>query len=224
MIFRSLLQGLVNREVLQIVIADPGLGKSVLCRRLLNSLRCHRSRYEVFYLTYPNLAATELSSKLSSPTDMGRHKVLLIDEAQALPVATLAQLTRVLDQQDCHQPGLQTVLFAQPELDYKLSSACSEFAREPQYNRYTLPPLNAEQTLAYIHNRLTLAGVPPETLMHPDTSRLAYKLTGGVPRLINTLMRKSLIVACDERSNILTAEHFRRASTTTAVAIPDSIC
>lgn len=221
-IFKSLLQGLIDHRRLQVVIAEPGLGKSVLCRRLLNSLRSHRSRYDVLYMAFPNLTTTELLNSAMSPAAPERRKVLIIDEAQALSDRSLLEFIKLL-QQDSTGPELQMVFFAQPELDQRLTTLCFEITESLSFQRYGLLPLTADQTAAYINNRLMLTGITPETLMNPEIAGLAFRLTGGVPRLINTLMRKSLLLAFEEQSRMLTAEHLKQAASTTAASVPDSV-
>ncbi|MDO8908241.1 MAG: AAA family ATPase [Pseudohongiella sp.] len=223
LIFKSLLQGFAEKSILQLVIAEPGLGKSVLCRRLLNSLRSHRSRYNVLFMPFPNLTVTELLSSAMASTDCSRHKVLIIDEAQALSDSSLRELMEALKQQDSNDPELQIVLFAQPELVDKLADPEFEQIELLVSKRFDLPPLTAEQTAAYINNRLTLTGVPPETLMNHELAKLAYKFTGGIPRLINTLMRKSLLHAYEDQSPTLSADHLSRAALSTAATVPGTV-
>lgn len=219
-VFKSLLQGLTDQSLLQLVVAEPGLGKSVLCRRLLNSLKSHRSRYNVLYMAFPNLAISELLNSATSSAGGEQRNVLIIDEAQALPDKSLQELTDVLMQQQISKPDLQLVLFAQPELEQRLADPRFEATASMVSERYDLLPLSAEQTAAYITNRLSLTGVSPDALMHSDVADLAFRLTEGVPRLINTLMRKSLLHAFEDQNQRLNADHLRRAAQTTAASVP----
>lgn len=212
LVFKSLLQGLMDHLQLQLVVAEPGLGKSVLCRRLLNSLRSHKSRYDVLFMPFPNLTVRDLLNAGQHAANPDQRQVLIIDEAQALTDESLQQLAAVVSRVHHAGPSPQIVLFAQPELDVRLSAAQIS-------KRYALAPLTAEQTAGYIRNHLAQTGVVPETLLDHDITNLAFRLTGGVPRLINTLMRKSLLHAFEDQKLTLLPEHLRRAAMTTDAAV-----
>lgn len=221
-VFKALLQGLTDLTPVQVVIAEPGLGKSVLCRRLLNSLRSHRSRYDAFFMAFPDLPVTEVLANALTTGSSERRNVLIIDEAQALSAASLLELANVCKQLNYPNPALQMILFAQPELDQRLSILTADTEPSAVFKRYELLPLTATQTAAYINNRLLLTGVCPEALVPPELAVLAYRLTGGVPRLVNTLMRKSLLLAYEENSPRLSVDHLQLAAASTAAAMTDA--
>lgn len=52
-IYSAILSAIVSGAPLQTVIAEPGLGKTMLCRKLLNSLKSHKSRYRILYYRQP---------------------------------------------------------------------------------------------------------------------------------------------------------------------------
>jgi MSHA biogenesis protein MshM len=216
LVYKSLLQGLMDKSMLQLVTAEAGLGKSMLCRRLLNSLRSHRSRYDVLFIAFPHLSVRDVLNSATSRPNRGKRLVLIIDEAQSLSNQSLIDLTNVLENQDNNRPALQMVWFAQPELERRLEIRGLEQTALLVSKRYSLHPLTLEQTAAYIANRLRLTGQAPETLMNNELEKLAFNLTGGIPRLINTVMRKSLVQAFEEQSSSLSAEHLYHASQTTA--------
>ena len=217
-LFKALLQGLMDGYRLQIVTAEPGLGKSMLCRRLLNSLRSHKARYDVQFMPFPNLRLGYMLEKDLQSGDPGRHRVLLIDEAQSLSMTSLLSLTTALQQTDQH---LQAVLFAQPELDRRLQSTDLAPMRELIARQYQLQALTEAETATYIRARIELAGKCFDDIMHTGLIPQIWQATGGVPRLINTLMRKALLHACETQSQHLTAQHIELAAmTTAAVAAP----
>lgn len=218
-LFKALLQGLMDGYRLQIVTAEPGLGKSMLCRRLLNSLRSHKARYDVQFMPFPNLRLGHMLDQDLLKGDTGRHRVLLIDEAQSLSMASLLTLTAALQQAEQH---LQAVLFAQPELDTRLHSTDLAPMRELIAQHYRLEALTEAETATYIRARIELAGKCFDDIMDRCLIPQIWQITGGVPRLINTLMRKALLHAYETQSPRLTAQHVEQAAMTTAAvaAVP----
>lgn len=214
-IFKMLLRGLNDGEALQWVTAEPGLGKSMLCRRLLNSLRSHKSRYDVQFMPFPNLRLDYLLAAHRAADQRERNKILLIDEAQSLPTESLQALLASLQQPERR---LQAVLFGQPELDTRLQSSAQKSLIKHQH---ALRALTEQETGNYIQARFDMAGRNGAEIMEASLIAEVYQNTGGVLRLINTLMRKALMHACEEQSPQVTTRHIRlAAATTAAVAAP----
>lgn len=212
-IFKSVLQGLTDGFPLQTITGEPGLGKSMLCRRLLNSLRSHKSRYDVTFMPFPNLKLGHVLEANSGNSGAAQHSVLLIDEAQSMSSRSFLELASVLNRQPL---ALQAVLFAQPELDLRLAEADMMPLRELVTARYELRPLDIQQTAGYIEQRLNMAGGSTRFLMDSSLIPFIYTATGGIPRLINILMRKALLHACEDNCLRVDERHLQMAATTTA--------
>ncbi|HXH03515.1 MAG TPA: AAA family ATPase [Candidatus Competibacteraceae bacterium] len=124
----------------------------------------------------------------------GRRTVLIIDEAQNLSREVLEQV-RLLTNLETHRHKLlRIILVGQPELDVMLKRDDLRQLAQRITARYHLQPLNARETTAYVSHRLSVAGAH-----HPIFSRAAlravYRLSHGVPRLINVICDRALLAA-----------------------------
>ncbi len=205
-LFQQVVHHLQDGTQLQVIVGEPGLGKTMLCRKLLNSLRSHRSRYQVVCMPYPKLALDDI---LPATEPKKRQQVLIIDEAQALPIMTLRAIIAAIASSHSQ---LSVLLFGQTELRYLLSGPISEQIQSIQHRFVTLKSLDASATQHYAHHRIVQAGGDlPRAL--PDSCHLhLHNLSQGVPRKINSLMRKALLLAAQEQSHQLTSRHLKNAA------------
>lgn len=216
--FCSLLANIKAAIPLQLVIAEPGNGKTLLCRKLFNSLRAHRTRYRVSMFPYPHLSYDDLTRKFRCRNDSrsavnhgARQNVLIIDEAQALPDKTLLVLGKQLEQE---ATLFQLVLFAQPELESRLKQPLLRIFQDLPQERYYLNSLSKSEIACYIGYRMKLAGLMPGQMPDKAVVDLVFRASNGIPRLINTIMRKALNVAETSQSGRLGVEHIRAACET----------
>ncbi|WP_217476993.1 ExeA family protein [Stutzerimonas stutzeri] len=225
------------------VTGEVGTGKTLLCRALLNELDA--SRYQVAWLPNPTLtpmtlrqalahelhiAGVEqldnhallaaLHARLIELAGQGKSTVLLIDEAQALPTATLEALRLLTNLETEHSKLLQVVLFGQPELDETLAREDFRQLRQRITFSYALRPLDVKDTTRYLQERLAVAGYRGEPLFQAAAVRLLVRGSGGIPRLINILSNKCLMVAFGEGARQVLARHVRRALDDTEGARP----
>jgi len=198
------------------VTGEVGTGKTLVCRKLLNDLP---TQYHCAYLPTPYLTPKELRwavagelglalpnkldqqhltrlihERLLALSHQGFQVVLVLDEAQSLPddsIEALRLLTN-LETETCKL--LQVVLFGQPELDQRLAQAKFRQLRQRITFSYVLRPLTWDEIQAYIHYRLAVAGYQgPELFQPADIKRIA-KAARGIPRLVNILAHKSLLL------------------------------
>lgn len=224
-IFNALLAEIAWGAPLQTVIAEPGLGKTVLCRKLLNSLKSHKSRYRTLYLPYPHQDFdVTLSDELFLTSSDPRRAVLLLDEAQALPDEFLQRLTQWLAT-DSHgnRGSVQAVLFAQPELEQRLYCTTLRPLADLRTANYEIRPFDRRQTHDYLSARLNRAGADPAIQLDEHLIDTVWRASGGIPRIANTIMRKALIAARADSSGALELHHILSATATTdATVSPDS--
>lgn len=201
------------------VSGEVGTGKTLLCRALLNQL--DPARYQVAYLPNPCLTPLELRQALARELHVGAllkadHSgllddlltrrlielaaagmsvVVLIDEAQALPEETLEALRLLTNLETERTKLLQVVLFGQPELDATLERHEFRQLRQRITFSYRLRALDTTDVRRYLQERLAVAGYRGEPLFSDAAVRRLVQGSGGIPRLLNILAHKSLMVA-----------------------------
>ncbi|MDX2494715.1 MAG: AAA family ATPase [Desulfuromusa sp.] len=143
--------------------------------------------------------------------EQGKKTVIVIDEAQNLTADVLEQLRLLTNLETSRHKLLQIVLLGQPEL--------RELIRRPQLRqlsqritaRYHLGPLSEEDTALYILHRINIAG-GEQVLFTDGAIKLIYRLTDGVPRLINLLCDRALLGAYTELEEQVTQRIVKQAS------------
>ena len=198
------------------VTGEIGLGKTLLCRQLLNALG---SGFVTAYVPNPAVSprgllqtvAEELGGTVDAAATpehllkainlqlLGNARrqlrtVLVVDEAQALSDDTLEAIRLLTNLETETSKLLQVVLFGQPELDHRLSRAHLRQLRQRITFSYRLQPLDRPQFTAYVRHRLEIAGAR-QALFSDEALRLLYRASRGTPRLANILCHKALLAA-----------------------------
>jgi len=124
----------------------------------------------------------------------GRRIVLMVDEAQNLAPAVLEQVRLLTNLETNTQKLLQIILIGQPELRELLARNELRQLAQRITGRYHLDPLSADETAAYVRHRLRVAGATTDIFTAPALSE-TYRLSGGVPRVINVISDRALLGA-----------------------------
>ena len=213
-----LVYGIEQGEGFMAISGEVGTGKTTLCRTLLERLG---SSCEIAFLFNPTLGPTDLIKAINAELGLStfgdsrtelldvlntfllekhaeeRRVLVIIDEAQNLPVETLEQL-RLLSNLETHTAKLlQIVLIGQPELDAKLDAPELRQLRQRIGVWWRLGPLQRDETLAYVAHRLRVAG-GSETIFSPSALALVHRHARGVPRLVNLLCDRALLLGYAE--------------------------
>lgn len=231
--FNMLQVALANGEGFIKVVGEVGTGKTMLCRKLLNTLG---EEYYTAYIPNPFLnppalyraIAEELgvqcktrdgineyqqhiNQRLVELVAEGKKVVLVIDEAQAMPPKTLEALRLVSNLETETTKLIHIVLFGQPELDRLLSHESLRQLLQRISFSFNLPPLDREGTTQYINHRLTTAGYNGSPLFDERALDCIYRVSKGVPRLVNILCHKALMCAYGKGDRQLSKRHVRAA-------------
>ncbi|HDZ8834125.1 TPA: MSHA fimbrial biogenesis protein MshM [Aeromonas dhakensis] len=201
------------------VTGEVGTGKTLLCRKLLSELGSEERPVRLAWLPNPHLSPAELRIALAlelglavrdqSELDLtdrihrhlislhqqGSRVVVLIDEAQALPDETLEAIRLFGNLETESSKLLQIVLFGQPELDSLLAKPHLRQLRQRIGFSYSLRPLRFDETRAYLEHRLHISGYRGAPLFGGSALRQLWRASRGIPRLINILAQKCLMLA-----------------------------
>lgn len=198
------------------VIGEVGTGKTLLCRKLLDCLDSH---IVSAYIPNPDLTPQELRKAIARELGISHeqddqyellekinnklmclHKenkriVLIIDEAQALSDANLETIRLLTNLETEDSKLLQVILFGQPELDTRLNQVHLRQLKQRIVFSCVLPTLSREDLEAYLMHRLVIAGHTKGNLFTDSAKALLYKASGGIPRLVNILSHKALLIS-----------------------------
>jgi MSHA biogenesis protein MshM len=222
------------------ITGEVGTGKTLLCRRFLATIdHNHVSAYIPNPYLEPRtlLFALAAELRLALPRDADQHHllkelsrgllnfarqgkavVLCLDEAQAMPVETLEALRLLTNLETEKRKLLQVVLFGQPELDQKLEGDSVRQLKQRITFQHHLTPLQPEEVDQYLAHRLRVAGFRGERLFTREAARVVYRFSGGVPRLINIIAHKAMLLAFGEGVQVVQPEHVSQAVADTPAA------
>ena len=236
----TLIVAVSNGEGFIKITGEVGTGKTLLCRKFLGSLG---KGWVSAYLPNPNLdprtllfaLAAELRSSPDAALDQyrlmlginkvlldcaraGKRVVLCMDESQAMPLETLEAVRLLTNLETEKRKLLQVVLFGQPELDRKLASESIRQLRQRITFQHRLTGLAEDEVAAYVTYRLFIAGYAGQPLMAQDAVLSLHKASRGVPRLINILMHKTLMLVYGEGGQHVQRRHVLAAAEDTPAA------
>ena len=199
------------------VIGEVGTGKTLLCRKLLNEIPEH---FVTAYIPNPYLNPDELrravalelgvkqaqrmsaqlltqriQNRLLELHSKGHSVVLILDEAQALPAQSLEALRLFTNLETETRKLLQVVLFAQPELDQRLAQTEFRQLRQRITFSYQLRAMNNNEVQQYIQHRLQVAGYKGAALFSKTLCNKITKVSQGIPRIVNVLCHKMLMLS-----------------------------
>src|SRR5262245_16783078 len=140
-----------------------------------------------------------------------RRTVLIVDEAQSLSVGALEQLRLLTNLETETHKLLQIILIGQPELRELLGRRELLQLSQRITTRYHLRPLADTETPAYVRHRLALAG-SRRNIFEPGALRAVHRLSGGVPRVINSICDRALLGAYAQRRDVVDRATVRTAA------------
>jgi general secretion pathway protein A len=205
------------RKGLILLTGEAGTGKTTLLNCLMESLRLEKT--PVSFIFNPSLEVSDLfelmladfriplypSSKGSILARMnqwlmdgylrGRNAVLIVDEAQGLPIHVLEEIRMLLNEETPREKLLQVVLSGQPELEEKLRRPAMRDVRQRIGVRCRTMPFSRKETDGYIERRLCVAGATNQNVFLPEAIDAVHRYSRGIPRVMNLLCEYALIRA-----------------------------
>ncbi|MGI9875592.1 ExeA family protein [Vibrio chagasii] len=207
------------------VTGEVGTGKTMVCRMLVNHLKDCTA---LIYLPNPVLSGADLRHAVAKELDLtveseaslvdniqhklielhnsGLRVVAIIDEAQALSDEALETLRLFGNLETEDKKLLQIVLLGQPELDARLEAYHLRQFRQRITFSSTLRALTLDETVAYIDNRIAKSGGNSE-LFSLNQKKAICRSSQGIPRLINQLCHKALLLSFSESKKNIDNQH-----------------
>ncbi|CAN5355210.1 XrtA-associated ATPase [soil metagenome] len=208
--------GLSQGEGFIVITGDPGTGKTTLVGHLVDSI--DKERLHVVRIASTQIEPDDLLRMVAEQMDVdtaslpksellavieralhamarsGRRTLLIIDEAQALPVTSLEELRMLSNLQAGGHALLQIFLLGQPEFRERLQgSQRLEQLRQRVIAMHHLEPMGPEEVEPYLIHRLALVGWRGRPRFTDDAIEALYLGSGGVPRQLNQLAGRVLL-------------------------------
>jgi len=217
-----------HQEGIVVVTGEVGSGKTMLCRKLLDSLP---QGLESIYLANPSLRRREIVAALLRDLDgrqrpdpldalqqvliarymAGRRVMLVVDEAHVMPHESLEQIRLLSNLETGRHKLLQIVLFGQPELDEVLLDPRMRALRDRIVERFAMRALDRGLVGDYLEHRMRCAGLVGPSPFGPGAVRELWELAGGLVRRINLLADKALLSAFVRRHERVDRRDVERA-------------
>ena len=233
----TLLIAVANGEGFIKITGEVGTGKTLLCRKLLDTLD---DAWVSAYIPNPNLEprtlllalAEEMGVKLNASLDQhhllkalnlallefarqNKRVVVCLDETQAMPLESLETLRLLTNLETEKRKLVQVILFGQPELDKRLAHESVRQLRQRITFQHHLGTLTREETEHYLAHRLAIAGYSGDGVFAPAAVRAIFRSSHGLPRLVNILANKCMMLAYGEGTRRVTAQQARAAAADT---------
>ncbi len=216
-----------------LLTGEVGTGKTTLCRVLLDQLG---ERARTVYVINPALSGLELLTcileDLGIPCDAQASKkqlldllnrfllsyahsrpvVIIIDDAQSMPLETLEDLRLLSNLETDRLKLLQMLLVGQPELVTRLDRPEMRQLKQRIAVHCRLAFLTCDEVGRYIEKRLIVAGNQGQVRFDLKAVRRVHQISAGIPRMINKICDWALTAAYTTDSRVVTEHHVRRAS------------
>ncbi|MCD1647099.1 AAA family ATPase [Marinobacter adhaerens] len=228
-----LMYGVQGQGGFIVITGEVGTGKTTVSRCFIENVP---DNVDIALILNPRLSARELLSSICDELEIpheisatikelvdlinqdllkahaaGRHKVLMIDEAQNLSAEVLEQLRLLTNLETAEKKLLQIVLLGQPELQEMLALPELRQLNQRVTARYHLDAIGREELPAYLRYRLSVAGMRGDIFSQRAVNRL-YRESQGIPRLINLISDRALLGAYAEGEHEITVDHIRHAA------------
>jgi general secretion pathway protein A len=221
-----LLYGLKIDSGFIMLTGEIGAGKTLLCRCLFAEIP---EDTDTAFILNPKVTAEELLANICDEFDIAypehnqsnsvfvtaiyrflletlkrnRRALLILEEAQNLSPDVLEQIRLLTNMETSQRKLLQIIMVGQPELmDVIEKSELRQLAQRITA-RYHLGPLSQKEVGEYVQHRLRIAGWTRGTLFPENTIKLLYRLTGGIPRLINIICDRAMIGAFSQNKDVI---------------------
>jgi len=229
----SLLYAIETKRGFSALVAEPGMGKTSLLFRMLESLH-GKARTAFLFQTEGdsrellrsmlhdlgiNVASQDatamheaLNEGLIQELHAGRQVVVVIDEAQNLDEKVLETVRLLSNFETSTQKLMHIVLAGQPGLATKLCEPGMRQLRQRVSNLIRLEPFHREETIQYIEHRLRAAGHDGPSIFSTDALDTIARVSQGIPRNINSLCFQALSIGFATQTGLIGGEILREVA------------
>ena len=232
-ILEALIYAVTQGEGMVKVTGEVGSGKTMLCNMLQARLP---PKVETVYLAHPNVPPEEILHAIAFELQIGvaagasrieamhalqeyllrrhaegHHVVVVVEESQSMPLATLEEIRLLSNLETRNDKLLQIVLFGQPELDENLRLPAIRQLRERIAHSFRLEPLTEAQIHEYLMFRMRTAGYRGPDLFSRTVVKRIARASEGLTRRVNLIADKALLAAFSENTHTLRPKHIDAA-------------
>ncbi|MEJ7808264.1 MAG: AAA family ATPase [Telluria sp.] len=231
-ILEALIYAVTHGEGIIKVTGEVGSGKTMLCRMLESMLP---DKVVVIYLVNPTLSREEVGYAIAGELGLkgdglradevvrllqndliarhvaGQQVVLLVEEAQAMPLDTLEEIRLFSNLETAHHKLLQIVLFGQPELDESLDLPRMRQLKERITHSFKVPPLAPTLLPEFLMFRMRAAGYRGPDVFTKGAMKQIADVSEGIVRRVSILADKALLAAFADNTHAITTRHVKAA-------------
>ncbi|HWT11037.1 MAG TPA: AAA family ATPase [Roseomonas sp.] len=223
--YAHLLFGLAQQEGFVVVTGEVGAGKTTLIERLCAELattghviaRVMTTQVEAEDLlrlvalafgaeahgTKAEILRAIVARLREGVAERGQRHILIVDEAQALPVGALEELRMLSNVSGSEGALMQVILMGQPQLRRTLARPDLDQLRQRILAAYHLGSLTREETHLYVRHRMTAVGWTGHPAWEEAALDVVHRHTDGIPRRINRLCSRILLSGSLEQRPVL---------------------
>ena len=217
-----------------LLTGEVGTGKTTICRSVMEQIS---DNTQAVFILNPTLSCLELlaticdglkirykktgatlnyftdkiQTKLSKNHQENINTLLVIDEAQHLQAEVLEQLRLLTNLETNTKKLLQVILIGQPELQQLLQRRDLRQLAQRITARYHLLPLTKTELKQYIQHRLSVAQCT-RTLFNDNAIACIHQISQGIPRVVNLLCERSLIIAYGSNNTVVSKAIVKQAA------------
>ena len=214
-VLSNLEYGIASRKGVTLVVGEAGSGKTTLIRKVIEG---QGSRIHSVYLSNPTLTRDEfllmlamrfglseraaqskavflheLEALLTDRHNRGETTVLVVDEAQSLPLELLEEIRLLANTESSEEKLLPVVLAGQPELADRLNEQALRQLKQRVALRCELRPLSERETATYVAGRIAVAGGVAAQVFTREAVGAIHAASRGLPRLVSVLADNALL-------------------------------
>jgi general secretion pathway protein A len=226
--------GLTRGEGFIIITGDVGAGKTTLVKRLIATIDAKRivaahvvttllSGHDLLHMVaaafgLENLPQDKsglllrLQTFFNETHQQGRRALLIVDEAQNLSETALEELRMLSNFQIDNAAPFQSFLVGQPQFRRVIAGNSLEQLRQRVIASYHLGPLSSQECAQYLTHRLTQVGWTGDPKFEGSAMGALYRHSGGIPRRINTLGSRLMILGFLDELHTFSAEDVNRVA------------